>query len=51
VAFLRHFRRHVGRARLVYTRNPEGKRLLLAAVRRYLAAHLHERPETGVRWM
>ena len=50
-SFLRHFRSHVGRARLVYTRSPEGKRLLLTTVQRYLAAHLHERPETGVRWM
>lgn len=51
MTFLRHFRRHVGRARLVYTRQPEGKRLLLTAVQRYLASHLHERPETGARWM
>ena len=49
--FLRHFRRHVGRARLVATRHPEGQRLLLAAMQRYLAAHLHDRPETGVRWV
>jgi hypothetical protein len=48
--FLRHFRRHVGRARLVYTRSPEGRRLLVGAMQRYLASELPERLETAVRW-
>ena len=50
-ALLHCWRRRVGRARLVSTRTPEGKQLLLRTVQRYLASHCRERADTGVRWL
>lgn len=50
-AFCLRWNRRVGRARLVSTRTPEGKRLLLKVVQRYLASHCRERIEVGTRWL
>ena len=50
-AFRLSWNRRVGRARLVSTRAPEGRRLLLWAVERYLASHCRERTDTGTRWV
>jgi hypothetical protein len=46
----RCWNRRVGRARLVSARTPEGKRILLWTVQRYLASHCRERADTGMRW-
>jgi superfamily II DNA or RNA helicase len=48
---LHSWQRRVGGARLIATRTPEGKRLLLRTVQRYLADHCRERAETGTRWV
>jgi hypothetical protein len=50
-AFRRSWNRRVGRARLLSTRAPEGKRVLLWTVQRYLASHCRERTDTGRRWV
>jgi superfamily II DNA or RNA helicase len=49
-ALCHRWNRRVDRAHLVSTRTPEGKRLLLKTVQRYLASHCRERADTGMRW-
>jgi len=49
--FCRHWNRRVGRARLVSTRTPEGRRILLRTVQRYLASHCRERADTSMKWV
>jgi superfamily II DNA or RNA helicase len=50
-ALLRRWNRRVGASRLVPTRTPEGKRLLLRTIERYLANHCREPVATDVRWV
>lgn len=50
VAFWRHWRRHVGRARLVYAHSEEGRWKLLRAQERFLAARADTRLETRLTW-
>jgi superfamily II DNA or RNA helicase len=49
-SFARQWRMLVGRVRLLYTQTPEGKRRLLRAKERHLAAKHRSRTEARLRW-
>ncbi|MEW6305846.1 MAG: DEAD/DEAH box helicase family protein [Verrucomicrobiota bacterium] len=48
--FLKQWRRHVANADLLYAYTPEGKRRLLRAKERHLAAKFHYATESKLRW-
>ena len=48
--FARRWQRMVGRARLLFAHTADGKRRLLRAKQRYLAADQHPRAESRLRW-
>jgi hypothetical protein len=49
-AFARNWRITLGRARLLFTQTPEGKRRLLQAKERHLAAMYRHRTDARLRW-